>query len=72
MNMRCSEGVTIYKKILEPFLMIVLIGGFCLMMIQKSYADPLQTLRAALPKQIQGWRAEPDDRVFDDDTLTNF
>ena len=72
MNMRCSEGFTIHKKILEPFLMIVLIGGFSCMMIQKSYADPLQTLRAALPKQIQGWRAEPDDRVFDDETIFDY
>ena len=61
-----------YKKILEPFLMIVLIGGFSLMMIQTSYADPIQTLHASLPKQIQGWSAEPNDRFFDDETIFDY
>ncbi len=42
------------------------------MMIQKSYADPIQTLHAALPKQIQGWGAEPNDRFFDDETIFDY
>ncbi len=52
--------------------MTIFIGGFSLLMIQESYADPLQTLHAALPKQIQGWRAEPDDRFFDDETIFDY
>jgi hypothetical protein len=62
-----------YKKILHSlFLMALLIGGFSLMMMQKSYADPIQTLHAALPKQIQGWSAEPNDRFFDDETIFDY
>jgi hypothetical protein len=61
-----------YKKILEPFLMMVLIWGFSFMIIQTSYADPIQILHAALPKQIQGWSAEPNDRFFDDETIFDY
>lgn len=52
--------------------MIVLIGGFSLMMIQTSYADPIQNLHAVLPKYIQGWSAEPSDRFFDDETIFDY
>ncbi len=61
-----------YKKIIKPFFRIVLIGGFSLMMIQTSYADPIQTLHAALPEQIQGWSAAPNDRFFDDETIFDY
>ena len=62
-----------YKKILHSlFLMALLIGGFSLMMIQKSYADPIQSLHTVLPKQIQGWSAEPHDRFFDDETIFDY
>jgi hypothetical protein len=52
--------------------MALLIGGFSLMMIQTSYADPIQTLHAALPKQIQGWSAAPNDRFFDEETIFDY
>ena len=42
------------------------------MMIQESYADPIQTLHAALPKQIQGWSAEPNDRFFNEETIFDY
>ena len=60
------------KKTRSLFLMALMIWGFSLMMIQKSYADPIQTLHAALPKQIQGWSAEPNDRFFDDETIFDY
>ncbi len=55
-------------KVLFFFLTALLIGGWALFMIQKSYADSLDVLHAALPNQIKGWIAEPDDRFFDDET----
>jgi hypothetical protein len=54
------------------FLMAVLISGFSLLMIQESYADPLRVLHAALPKQIEGWSVEPNDRLFDDETIFDY
>lgn len=60
------------KKARSVFLLALLIGGFSFMMIQTSYADPIQTLHAALPMQIQGWSAEPDDRFFDDETIFDY
>jgi hypothetical protein len=60
------------KKARSLLLMVLMIGGFSLMMIQKSYADPIQALHAALPKQIQGWSAEPNDRFFDDETIFDY
>ena len=54
------------------FLMGVLISGFFLLMIQESYAEPIQTLQANLPKRIQGWSAEPKDRLFDDETIFDY
>ncbi|MGD9040794.1 MAG: hypothetical protein PVH82_14230, partial [Desulfobacteraceae bacterium] len=41
-------------------------------MIQTSYAGPIQALHAALPEQIQGWSAEPNDRFFDDETIFDY
>jgi hypothetical protein len=52
--------------------MALLIGGFSLMMIQTSSADPIQSLHASLPKQIQGWNAESNDRFFDDETIFDY
>lgn len=54
------------------FLMAVFICGFSLLMIQESYADPLQALRATLPEHIQGWSSEPNDRFFDDETIFDY
>jgi hypothetical protein len=60
------------EKTRSLLLMSVLIGGFYLLMIERSYADPLQSLRAALPNQVAGWRAESNDRLFDDETIFDY
>jgi hypothetical protein len=65
------QGI-LQKKTGLLFLMAVFICGFSILMIQESYADPIQTLHAALPKQIQGWSAEPNDRFFDDETIFDY
>jgi hypothetical protein len=63
----------ILKKKTGPlFLLAVFICGFSLMIMQESYADPLQLLHAALPKRIQGWSAEPNDRFFDNETIFDY
>jgi len=55
------------------FLLIVsLLGGCMHVMIQKTYADSLGVLRAALPDRIEGWTAEPEDRFFDDETIFDY
>ncbi len=59
-------------KVLFFFLIALLIGGSALLMIQKSYADSLDVLHAALPNQIKGWIAEPEDRFFDDETIFDY
>jgi len=41
-------------------------------MVQESYADPIERLRATLPGQIGGWRAEPEDRLFDPETIFEY
>jgi hypothetical protein len=53
-------------------IVLLFVGGFSLMMIQTSYADPIQTLHTSLPEQIQGWSAEPNDRFFDDETIFDY
>ena len=65
------KGVLL-TKVLFFFLIALLIGGWALLMIQKSYADSLDVLHAALPNQIKGWIAEPEDRFFDDETIFDY
>jgi hypothetical protein len=60
------------KKTHSLFLMTVLIGCFSLLMVQESFADPLQALQAALPDKVVGWRAESNDRFFDDETIFDY
>jgi hypothetical protein len=60
------------KKTGPLLLMTVFICGVSLLMTQESYADPLQPLQASLPKQILGWSAEPNDRLFDDETIFDY
>jgi hypothetical protein len=60
------------KKTPYLFIVTMLLGGFSFPMVQKSHADPLQALHVALPKQIQGWSAEPNDRFFDDETIFDY
>jgi len=40
--------------------------------IRKSHADFLGVLHAALPDQIKAWIAEPEDRIFDDETIFDY
>lgn len=56
------------------FLLIsaLLISGLGLLVTQKSYADPLQTLKAGLPDRVDGWRAEQGDRIYDERTIFGY
>ena len=53
-------------------LVALLIGGWTLFMIQTAYADPLESLHAALPDRIGGWTAENEDRFFDSETIFSY
>ncbi len=65
------KGITRRKR--RSLLLIALLtGGLSLLMIQKSHADPLQTLRSDLPKHVAGWTAEPNDRFFDAETIFDY
>ena len=54
------------------FLAALLIGISTGFVTQKSYADSLRVLHEALPEHIEGWRAEPGDRLFDDETIFDY
>ena len=42
------------------------------MTMQKSYAEQLDLLSAALPSQIGMWTAEPKDRIYDPETIFSY
>jgi hypothetical protein len=56
-------------KVLSIFLNALLISFLVFLMIEKLHADSLVVLHTALPYQINGWRAEPEDRFFDNETI---
>jgi len=51
---------------------VILAGGLALLTTQNSYADYLGVLQAALPDHIRGWSAEPEDRLFDNETIFDY
>lgn len=53
-------------------LTLILACTLALSMIQKTYADYLGALQAALPEQIEGWTAQQKDRFFDDQTIFDY
>ena len=59
-------------KVAFLFVTVLLIGISMPCIIQKSYADSLKILHEALPEHIEGWRAEPGDRFFDDETIFDY
>lgn len=65
------KGVALNKA---PYLLpyTSLICFLALFMVQESYADPIDVLQAALPGQMEGWRAEPGDRLFDPETIFGY
>ena len=65
------EGIPL-MKVAFLFLTALLIGISMPSIIQKSYADSLKILHEALPEHIEGWRAEPGDRFFDDETIFDY
>lgn len=65
-----KEAVLRKAPYLLPYaLLICFLAPF---MVQKSNADPIERLRATLPGQIGGWRAEPEDRLFDPETIFEY
>ncbi|UCG63680.1 MAG: hypothetical protein JSW12_13505 [Deltaproteobacteria bacterium] len=51
---------------------VMLAGGLAFLTTQSSYADYLGVLQAALPDHIRGWSAEPEDRLFDNETIFDY
>ena len=65
-----KEAVLRKAPYLLPYaLLICFLAPF---MVQKSNADPIERLRATLPGQIGGWRAELEDRLFDPETIFEY
>ena len=64
------EGIPLMKTafLLSSFLIVLSMP--CI--IQKSYADSFKMLHEALPGHIEGWAAEPGDRIFDDKTIFDY
>ena len=48
------------------------IGLFALLMTQNTYANALTQLQSDLPREINGWKALPDDRIFDQSTIFSY
>ncbi len=46
--------------------------GSVLLMNQRSFAATLDVLRTTLPERIKAWRAVPEDRFFDDQTIFDY
>jgi hypothetical protein len=55
-----------------PCLALILINSFVLFMSNTSHADTLKSLRHRLPRQINDWSAEPQDRIFDKKTIFSY
>ncbi len=66
-------GVLLTKK---PFILLgaLLISGLVFFMIQRTHADALSldSLRTALPGQVNGWAVKPEDRFFDKDSIFSY
>ena len=71
-KMNLEENPVKIMKYRRFLLFALLISGVVFLMIRKSYADPLEALHGALPGQIMGWTAEPEDRYFDKETIFDY
>jgi len=60
------------KKVILVFLILQTVGYSSLMTMQKSHAEQLDVLSAALPRQIGIWTAEPKDRIYDRETIFSY
>jgi hypothetical protein len=60
------------KKVILVFLILQTVGYSSLMIMQKSHAEQLDVLSAALPSQIGIWTAEPKDRIYDTETIFSY
>ena len=48
------------------------IGFFSLLMTQSTHANTLTALQSDLPREIQGWKAVSEDRIFDQRTIFSY
>lgn len=61
------------KRSLFFILAALLIGGSFVLITSKAYADPLDTLRSALPVRIEAWKTDQgEDRFFDRQTIFDY
>lgn len=60
------------KKVILVFLILQTLGYSSLMTMQKSHAEQLDLLFAALPRQMGMWTAEPKDRMYDAETIFHY
>ena len=70
--MNLEENPVKIMKCARFLLIALLMCGLVFLMIRKSHADPLDVLHPALPGQISGWTAEPEDRFFDRETIFDY
>jgi hypothetical protein len=59
-------------KVIFVFLTISLVSSWALLIAQNAYAGALETLHAALPEIVKGWAAEPEDRIYDSQTIFSY
>jgi hypothetical protein len=59
-------------KLFFFLLTVALTGHFSPFMLMNAHADSIEALQRALPDQVRGWTAEPQDRFFDKDTIFDY
>jgi hypothetical protein len=52
--------------------LLTLLGPLVFMTAETSRADPLRQLGGSLPRQVNGWAVESQDRFFDDKTIFDY
>jgi hypothetical protein len=60
------------KKAILIFLILQTAGYASPMIVENSHADQLNELSAALPSQVGVWIAEPEDRIYDKETIFSY
>ena len=55
-----------------PCYVFILLTLLVLLMTNASHANTLKDLGTRLPKQLRGWTAEPEDRLYDEKTIYSY
>ena len=60
------------SRLLFVLLIASVVSGWALLVVQSSYADALEALHSALPEKIRAWTVDPEDQIFDANTIFSY